>query len=257
MTGIDRIAAERATHESRGYTAEHDEGHAEDLLRAADAYIQHSINVVNNPWAAPETFAHPADVGCWPANWSRADWSPADPYRNLEKAGSLVAAAMDSMKPDAEEEVSEFKRRAINEMTIAGVDHDIYGDMTSKAVLELIDVFDKQGHSGMSAGLVLSIFTSLVNGKNLSPLTNDPTEWFQHSENNWQNRRNSSAFSMDGGLSYYLVGESHWKTNKETGQQYRAMTFYQTKVVDNPFTQPVTEAEEENTNGETAVGTDN
>lgn len=102
---------------------------------------------------------------------------------------------------------------AKREMELAGVDEDIYGDMTSKAVLELIEVFSNQGHSGMSASLVLSIFNQVVNFKNLTPLTNDPNEWALVGENTWQNSRNSEAFSEDAGQTYYLLSE--WRTREQ------------------------------------------
>ena len=93
--------------------------------------------------------------------------------------------------------MSNLRDHAEREMKLAGVDNDIYGDMVSKAVLELIDTFDKQGHSGMSAALVLSIFNRVVDFKNLTPLTNDPEEWQFHNyvRPMWQNRRCSEAFS--------------------------------------------------------------
>lgn len=103
--------------------------------------------------------------------------------------------------------MSNLRDHAVREMELAGVDDDIYGDMTSKAVLELIDVFDKQGHSGMSGSLILSIFNQVVQFKNLAPLTNDPTEWNEVGDNVWQNNRNSEAFSSDGGKTYYLLSE--------------------------------------------------
>ena len=106
--------------------------------------------------------------------------------------------------------MSNLRDHAEREMKLAGVDNDIYGDLVSKAVLELIDTFDKQGHSGMSAALVLSIFNRVVDFKNLTPLTNDPEEW-QHHEyvdgETWQNKRCSEAFSRDGGKTYYLLSE--------------------------------------------------
>ena len=114
-----------------------------------------------------------------------------------------------------------LREHAVSEMEIAGVDDDIYGDMTSKAVLELIDVFEKQGHSGMSASLVLSIFNRVIDFGNLTPLTNDPDEWLHHERGTWQSKRNSSAFSTDQGNSYYLVGESNWETD-EHGLPYAA-----------------------------------
>lgn len=100
---------------------------------------------------------------------------------------------------------------AKRELALSGVDEDIYGDMTSKAVIELLGVFSKQNHSGMSGSLVLALFTQLAQFKNLTPLTDDPEEWHDHSsigyEPTFQNKRNSEAFSNDGGKTYYLLSE--------------------------------------------------
>jgi hypothetical protein len=123
--------------------------------------------------------------------------------------------------------MSNLKDHAIREMERAGVDDDIYGDMTSKAVLELIDTFTNQGHSGMSASLVLSIFNRLVVFGNLSPLTNDPEEWYHHEEKNWQSKRNSEAFSNDEGRTYWLLSESKW--SEENGERVRNVKYHQTQ----------------------------
>lgn len=64
---------------------------------------------------------------------------------------------------------------AKDELTRAGLfdkDSD-YDGMLGTAALEIIEVFAKQGHSGMSA----------------SPL--------------WQNKRKSTTFSVDGGKTHY------------------------------------------------------
>ena len=124
--------------------------------------------------------------------------------------------------------MSNLRDHAIREMELAKVDEDIYGDMTSKAVLKMIDVFESEGHSGMSASLVLSIFNRVVNFRNLTPLTNDPAEWYQHGEGNWQNMRDSSAFSADEGRTYYLTGEVKWETD-EHDRRYMLKKYYQTE----------------------------
>lgn len=110
--------------------------------------------------------------------------------------------------------MSNLIEHAKREMELAGVDDDIYGDMTSKAVLELMEVFSNQGHSGMSASLILGLFTKLARFENLTPLTDNPDEWVHHGEDVWgesdgiwQNRRNGEAFSNDGGKTYYLLSE--------------------------------------------------
>lgn len=70
------------------------------------------------------------------------------------------------------------------------------------------------GHSGGSAAVGINMLNELLQFKNLSPLTNDPEEWIKHTpemwdgeHHVWQNVRNSSAFSIDGGITYTLVDE--------------------------------------------------
>jgi hypothetical protein len=67
------------------------------------------------------------------------------------------------------------------------------------------------GHSGGSAGMAIHQLTTLLQYGNLSPLTDNPDEWHNVSEMSghemWQNRRNSEAFSTDGGKTYYLLSE--------------------------------------------------
>lgn len=87
-----------------------------------------------------------------------------------------------------------------------------YNGMLGKAVLELIEKFAEQGHSGMSARITRTLFAELSDFKALAPLTDNPDEWRDVSEfcggtNLWQNRRNSEAFSYDGGKTYYLLSE--------------------------------------------------
>ena len=107
--------------------------------------------------------------------------------------------------------MSNLMDHAKRELELSKVDEDIYGDMTSKAVLELVSVFEKQGHSGASAGLVLALFIKVARFENLTPLSDNPAEWYDHtdksSEPMFQNRRNGEAFSEDGGKTYYLLSD--------------------------------------------------
>jgi hypothetical protein len=82
-----------------------------------------------------------------------------------------------------------------------------YGDMVGRAVLELVEAFARQGHSGGSVGPTLGLFDKVARFRPLTPLTNDPSEWADVSEALgrpcWQNRRDSSVFSEDGGRTWY------------------------------------------------------
>jgi len=73
---------------------------------------------------------------------------------------------------------------------------DFYGGMTGNAVMELITVFSKQGHSGMSASIVRNLFNKLTDYKPLTPLTFKDEEWNECSCSHdlFQNNRNSAVF---------------------------------------------------------------
>lgn len=82
-----------------------------------------------------------------------------------------------------------------------------YGGMIGCDVLALIRVFEEQGHSGGSAPITIRLFSKLARFEPLTPLTYAPDEWNDISEQQgrptWQNRRRSSVFSHDGGLTHF------------------------------------------------------
>jgi hypothetical protein len=100
-------------------------------------------------------------------------------------------------------------KRARKELELAGwFDKDgLYEDMVGKAVMELLEVFAKQGHSGMSATLVVNLFKILVNGDTLTPLTGEDDEWdlVYEDEHLYQNNRNYKVFKNDKGA-YFSDG---------------------------------------------------
>ena len=73
-----------------------------------------------------------------------------------------------------------------------------YDGAIGKAVLELIEVFSKQEHSGYSAGIVRTIFNKLANYEPLMDITGKDEEWVEvtYDENRklYQNKRCSSLF---------------------------------------------------------------
>lgn len=69
-------------------------------------------------------------------------------------------------------------------------------------VLELIRVFGKQGHSGMSASYCISIFEKLARFEPLCPLTGADDEWNNVAEDMWQNNRCSHVFKGADGRAY-------------------------------------------------------
>lgn len=87
-----------------------------------------------------------------------------------------------------------------------GKDAD-YEGAHAHAVMELMEVFAKQGHSGFSAHLTLDLFNQLASYKTLTPITSNPDEWMDVSEMSgrpmWQSKRCPSVFSKDGGQTWY------------------------------------------------------
>lgn len=88
-----------------------------------------------------------------------------------------------------------------------------YGILCYKAAGELMEVFEKQGHSGCSAGLTAQIFKRLVDGKPLAPITDEDDQWdkirsIDHEHACYQHIRMGSLFKTvlkDGSTAIYDV----------------------------------------------------
>lgn len=80
--------------------------------------------------------------------------------------------------------------------------------------VKVVDTFAEFGHSGASAEYTTRVLEQLLRYKNLTPLTDDPSEWMDVSEYTegpmWQNIRNTEAFSTNGGKTYTLVSEEKY-----------------------------------------------
>lgn len=111
----------------------------------------------------------------------------------------------DTWKP----EDSRLYQHAKLELEMAGLleDEGLYGDMLGKAVLELVEVFARQGHSGMSASITLDVFNRVAGFGVLTPLTFESDEWVRHSTDTWQHKRKSSVFTADQGKTWYDLDE--------------------------------------------------
>ena len=89
-----------------------------------------------------------------------------------------------------------------------------YGIMCYDAAEHLLAIFQEQGHSGYSAKVVKEIFSRLVDGKPLTPVTDEDDQWHNAYENgnspkkSYQHKRMSSLFkhvAPDGSVSYYDI----------------------------------------------------
>lgn len=84
---------------------------------------------------------------------------------------------------------------------------EAYNDMATKAILDLIELFDSQGHSGFSAQYVINAFSRLAKFKPLSPLTGEDDEWNELRDGSFQNKRYSAVFKDKDGIAYNIEGK--------------------------------------------------
>lgn len=119
---------------------------------------------------------------------------------SLAGAGDHPVELTDDMR-------SNMVEHARRELDLLGED-----EAMKRCILDLMLLFSSQGHSGFSAAYTVERFRQLVNFENITPLRPDPGEWLDRSDMSggqtlWQSTRCADAFSTDGGLSYYRLGE--------------------------------------------------
>lgn len=81
-------------------------------------------------------------------------------------------------------------------------DDEGYQDVINKQILEIIEIFSKQGHSGFSASYALNVLERLLRHKPLSELTGEDDEWEKSISGNWKNKRCWSVFKDKDGNVY-------------------------------------------------------
>lgn len=107
-----------------------------------------------------------------------------------------------------DEEEGNLVRHARAELARINNDEDF-----NNSLIESVRAFAKYGHSGGSASVAIPILHDLLQFKNLTPLTDDASEWNNVGQNTWQSTRNSEAFSNDRGKTYWLLSEGASSVN--------------------------------------------
>lgn len=132
------------------------------------------------------------DTNSWSYLAKRVMWRIKDMFhRNDPKESNLYKHALSELEfagyfnPDTKEE------------TLAGMNK-----LMAENVLELIETFAKQGHSGFSANFCVSLFENLAKYQPLGPLTGEDNEWVSVAEESgyplYQNKRCGHVFKSDG-----------------------------------------------------------
>jgi hypothetical protein len=105
--------------------------------------------------------------------------------------------------------VSKLVEHAVRELELCGQTAE--SPAYAQSLIAAIAAFASYGHSGGSAMVAIEQLHTLLRWRTLSPLTSDPDEWEDRSgiSNSpmWQNRRDSAAFSRDGGQTWYFVDD--------------------------------------------------
>lgn len=120
--------------------------------------------------------------------------------------------------------MSSLIEHAKTELALIGGQDDEMQQAINKDILEIVDVFDKQGHSGFSASYALGILKRLLDFKPLKPLTGEPDEWIEVGDGVFQNKRYSAVFKDGaGGKAYWIEGKifsddggKTWFTNRDS-----------------------------------------
>lgn len=88
-------------------------------------------------------------------------------------------------------EIIEFAKRELKYLLDSKEEYD---NRMAENVLELLNVFANQGHSGFSAPWCIQLFSRLSMYKPLGPLTGEDDEWEKVDHNSYQNKRCPSVF---------------------------------------------------------------
>lgn len=133
-----------------------------------------------------------------------------------------------------------LKEYAQQELKRAGLfDHDAdYDGQIGGAVMELIEHFADQGHSGHSAEIVRTLFKTLASHRPLTPLTGEDDEWeildpAQAGSLVKQNRRLSSVFVNDKDEVFDLYAVRNVFPNGTTKYESRPVVFPYTPHITN------------------------
>lgn len=94
----------------------------------------------------------------------------------------------------------------------------------TKCIMDLMEVFSNQGHSGFSAGYVANLFDRLVHFRPLTPLTGEDDEWNEVYHGRYQNKRCPRIFKNDAGNAY---DSEYWYFVDEYGSAYTNVDSHQ------------------------------
>ena len=105
--------------------------------------------------------------------------------------------------------MSNMTEWAKKELALLGKDEEGWQDAMNADILQIVETFSEQGHSGFSASYALSIIKRLLDWKPITPLTGEESEWVKCGPNTEQNNRCSAVFrdNHDNTTAHYIDGK--------------------------------------------------
>lgn len=144
--------------------------------------------------------------------------------------------------------MSNYEAHAMAEFRAAGWvdDNGSFIDEMQKEicnhVLDLLKVFDDEGHSGSSAPYTINLFSKLAKFEPITPITGEDWEWSEASDGVFQNKRCSHVFKQSDrydGQAYDIDAVVFWNWYKdEDGKPFKS--YYTSSDSRRPITFPYT-----------------
>lgn len=134
--------------------------------------------------------------------------------------------------------------REYAEMELASIGYDDNCDgidlSMKNSVLELIDVFSRQGHSGFSANECVNLFNRLARMEPLKPIMCTDDEWFDVSDISgepfFQNKRHSAVFKKGKNEKPYFLDAIIWVDEEGCGFTGNVEGIWSAQPIRIPFT---------------------
>jgi len=131
--------------------------------------------------------------------WLKPAWDLVNSKDGAKEQGPC-AHKIDSKKHEQEDSnLVAFAKREFLVLGCKKIEEEEEGPnkRIKQDVIELLNIFSKQGHSGFSAPCCLDIFNKLARFEPLSPLTGKEAEWNEIGDNYYQNNRCARVFKRD------------------------------------------------------------
>ncbi|MBK3745284.1 hypothetical protein G3A39_39565 [Paraburkholderia aspalathi] len=103
--------------------------------------------------------------------------------------------------------IIDFAKRELEMLRGPNPAPDKMQDQIETAILDIVDKFAGQGHSGSSASYTIACIEKLLRFEPLTPLTGVDDEWANVSDGLYQNKRCSRVFKDANGQVYDINGK--------------------------------------------------